>query len=112
MTLCVGFAHGSARHHATGPVPIRAVPYDRSEHELRSHRGHSPIFIRPQFWNFLRYQFGRYHFTVNAGLASMRVKLGEAITSGATLGTVGDTGLYFEIRRSGDTVDPAPWFGL
>jgi len=55
---------------------------------------------------------GNSYFTVNAGLAAMKVKVGEEVTSGATLGTVGDTGLYFEIRRSGDTVDPAPGFGL
>ena len=64
------------------------------------------------FGNTVIVDHGNNYFTVNAGLASMRVKLGEEIISGATLGTVGDTGLYFEIRRSGDTVDPAPWFGL
>jgi murein DD-endopeptidase MepM/ murein hydrolase activator NlpD len=64
------------------------------------------------FGNTVIVDHGNNYFTVNAGLASMRVKLGEEITSGATLGTVGDTGLYFEIRRSGDTVDPAPWFGI
>jgi murein hydrolase activator len=55
---------------------------------------------------------GNNFFTVSAGLASVRVRLGEDVTAGSTLGTVGDTGLYFEIRRSGDTVDPAPWFGI
>ncbi len=49
---------------------------------------------------------------VSAGLATVKVKLGDEVTAGETLGTVGDTGLYFELRRSGDTVDPAPWFGL
>jgi septal ring factor EnvC (AmiA/AmiB activator) len=55
---------------------------------------------------------GHNYFTVNAGLATMRVRVGDEISAGATLGTVGDTGLYFEIRRSGDTVDPTPWFGI
>jgi murein DD-endopeptidase MepM/ murein hydrolase activator NlpD len=55
---------------------------------------------------------GGSFFTVSAGLDSVRVRLGEDITAGTTLGTVGDTGLYFEIRRSGDTIDPAPWFGI
>ena len=55
---------------------------------------------------------GNNYFTVNAGLGSVRVRVGEDVTAGSTLGTVGDTGLYFEIRRSGDTIDPAPWFGI
>ena len=55
---------------------------------------------------------GNNFFTVSAGLDSVRVRLGEDITAGSTLGTVGDTGLYFELRRSGDTIDPAPWFGI
>lgn len=55
---------------------------------------------------------GNSYFTVNAGLEAVRVRVGEDVTAGLTLGTVGDTGLYFEIRRSGDTVDPAPWFGI
>lgn len=55
---------------------------------------------------------GNNFFTVSAGLDSVRVRLGDDINAGSTLGTVADTGLYFEIRRSGDTVDPAPWFGI
>ena len=55
---------------------------------------------------------GNSFFTVSAGLDTARVRLGEDVTAGSTLGTVGDTGLYFEIRRSGDTIDPAPWFGI
>lgn len=64
------------------------------------------------FGNTVIVDHGNSYFTVNAGLATMKVKVGEEVPAGATLGTVGDTGLYFEIRRSGDTVDPAPWFGL
>ena len=55
---------------------------------------------------------GNSYFTVSAGLDNVRVRVGEDVTAGSTLGTVGDTGLYFEIRRSGDSVDPAPWFGI
>ncbi len=55
---------------------------------------------------------GSNYFTVNAGLDAVRVRVGEDVTAGSTLGTVGDTGLYFEVRRSGDTIDPAPWFGI
>jgi murein DD-endopeptidase MepM/ murein hydrolase activator NlpD len=55
---------------------------------------------------------GNNYFTVNAGLDTVRVRVGEDVTAGSTVGTVGDTGLYFEIRRSGDTLDAAPWFGI
>jgi murein DD-endopeptidase MepM/ murein hydrolase activator NlpD len=64
------------------------------------------------FGNTVILDHGNNYFTVNAGLATVRVKLGDEVTAGETLGTVGDTGLYFELRRSGDTIDPAPWFGL
>jgi len=55
---------------------------------------------------------GNSFFTVSAGLDAVRVRVGEDVTAGSTLGTVAETGLYFEIRRSGDTIDPAPWFGI
>ena len=64
------------------------------------------------FGNTVIIDHGNSYFTVNAGLASVRVRLGEDVSAGATLGTVGDTGLYFEIRRSGDTVAPEAWFGI
>jgi septal ring factor EnvC (AmiA/AmiB activator) len=40
---------------------------------------------------------------------------GEWVTPGEVIAQVGDsggrpeTGLYFEIRRNGEPVDPAPW---
>jgi septal ring factor EnvC (AmiA/AmiB activator) len=64
------------------------------------------------FGNTVIIDHGSSYFTVSAGLAGLRVRVGEDVTAGSTLGAVGDTGLYFEIRRSGDTVDPAPWFGI
>jgi septal ring factor EnvC (AmiA/AmiB activator) len=43
------------------------------------------------------------------------VDAGDGVQRGQTIGTVGETGslagpgLYFEIRREGKPVDPAPW---
>jgi septal ring factor EnvC (AmiA/AmiB activator) len=43
-------------------------------------------------------------------------EVGERVTSGDTIATVGDSGgrqspaLYFEIRKAGRPVDPRPWF--
>ncbi|MBI5510880.1 MAG: peptidoglycan DD-metalloendopeptidase family protein [Deltaproteobacteria bacterium] len=55
-----------------------------------------------------------YHSLV-AHLATMSVKTGDAVQTGTTLGTVGDTGsllgtgLYFELRQRGLAIDPLPW---
>lgn len=50
-----------------------------------------------------------------AHLASMRTAQGEDVEAGTVVGTVGDSGslkgpyLYFELRKGGKPVDPAPW---
>jgi murein hydrolase activator len=57
-----------------------------------------------------------YHSVV-AHLQEVMRPLGAHVFEGDVLGTVGDTGslqgpvLYFEIRRQGMAVDPAPWLG-
>ncbi len=57
-----------------------------------------------------------YHSVV-AHLQEVMRQLGAHVFEGDVLGTVGDTGslqgpvLYFEIRRQGLAVDPAPWLG-
>ena len=59
---------------------------------------------------------GDRYYTVSANLADITVKVGDDITSGARVGSVGDMGqgalLYFEIRKSTDALDPAEWFGI
>jgi murein hydrolase activator len=57
-----------------------------------------------------------YHSVV-AHLAEVMRSQGSHVFEGEVLGTVGETGslegpvLYFEIRRQGLAVDPAPWLG-
>jgi murein hydrolase activator len=57
---------------------------------------------------------GGYH-TLVAHLASVAQQVGAHVAAGDVVGEVGDTGslkgayLYFEIRRTGQAVDPAPW---
>lgn len=52
---------------------------------------------------------------VVAHLGSIDVNVGDVVTAGQTLGTVGDTGslrgpvLYFELRHKGTPVDPKVW---
>jgi murein hydrolase activator len=59
---------------------------------------------------------GEGYFTVSAGLDTPRVHVGQDVTVGTTLGTVADqgnvAGLYFEIRFTGEPVDPSEWFGI
>ena len=53
--------------------------------------------------------------SVYAHAAALLVEVGEEVKRGQLLGKVGDTGslrgpfLYFELRKDGKPVDPAPW---
>jgi murein hydrolase activator len=57
---------------------------------------------------------GGYH-TLVAHLSSVTPGVGDRVAAGDSVGEVGETGslkgayLYFEIRRSGQALDPAPW---
>jgi septal ring factor EnvC (AmiA/AmiB activator) len=59
---------------------------------------------------------GDHYYTVSGNLGSSDVKVGDEVTAGERLGTVGDEGqgamLYFEVRHGTETVTPAPWLGL
>ena len=59
---------------------------------------------------------GGYH-TVLAGLGRTDAVVGQWLLAGEPVGVMGspDTGrpqLYLELRRDGQPIDPAPWFGL
>lgn len=59
---------------------------------------------------------GDHYYTVSGNLASIDVHVGDEISAGEKLGTVGDEGagpmLYFEVRHGADTISPGPWLGL
>lgn len=59
---------------------------------------------------------GERCYTVSANLGSIEVKVGDEISAGEKVGTVGDDGrgpsLYFEVRVGNDKVPPAAWLGL
>lgn len=59
---------------------------------------------------------GDSYYTVSANLSEISVQVGDDVSEGTRLGTVGNTGsgpaLYFEIRRGADTIDPSSWFGI
>ena len=59
---------------------------------------------------------GGGYYTVSANLGSIDVHVGDDLTFGSRLGTVGSgdgpSRLYFEIRVGTSTVAPADWFGI
>jgi septal ring factor EnvC (AmiA/AmiB activator) len=59
---------------------------------------------------------GDKYYTVSANLERIDVRVGEEISAGARVGSVGQSPmgskLYFEIRAGNQVVDPAEWFGI
>ena len=59
---------------------------------------------------------GDHYYSVSGNLSQVDVRLGDEITAGERIGTVGDDGqgpmLYFEIRHGAETLTPGPWLGL
>jgi murein hydrolase activator len=59
---------------------------------------------------------GARHYTVSANLGTLEVAVGDEVSSGERIGTVGAAAggalLYFELRVGKDTVDPSEWLGL
>lgn len=59
---------------------------------------------------------GAHYYSVSGNLGSVDARVGDEVTPGQRLGTVGDDGqgamLYFEIRHGTETVPPGPWIGL
>jgi septal ring factor EnvC (AmiA/AmiB activator) len=59
---------------------------------------------------------GGGYYTVSANLAAIDVKVGDDLSFGSRIGTVGAIDgaprLYFEIRAGTSTVAPSDWFGI
>jgi septal ring factor EnvC (AmiA/AmiB activator) len=60
---------------------------------------------------------GEKYYTVSGNLASIDVKVGDVLSAGEKIGTVGGepggpSSLYFEIRLGSDRLPPAAWLGL
>jgi septal ring factor EnvC (AmiA/AmiB activator) len=59
---------------------------------------------------------GNRYYTVYAHLSKLDKNVGERVMRGESIGEVGDSGtfgeprLYFEVRKDGRPIDPAPWF--
>lgn len=59
---------------------------------------------------------GDHYYSVSGNLAAIDVKVGDDVSAGERLGTVGDEGrgpmLYFEIRHATQTIAPSSWLGI
>jgi murein hydrolase activator len=59
---------------------------------------------------------GDHYYSVSGNLAAMEVKVGDEVSAGERIGTVGDEGrgamLYFEVRHGTETIPPSPWLGI
>ncbi|HXJ81226.1 MAG TPA: peptidoglycan DD-metalloendopeptidase family protein [Candidatus Methylomirabilis sp.] len=67
------------------------------------------------YGNLIIVDHGGSYYTLYAHAAEVKVKEGDDIVQGQTIGTVGDTGslqgprLYFEVRYEGKPQDPEQW---
>ncbi len=67
------------------------------------------------FGNLLILDHGDGVMTLHAHLQRFAVDVGQAVSAGETLGAVGasggqsSAGLYFEVRRDGEPIDPSRW---
>jgi septal ring factor EnvC (AmiA/AmiB activator) len=67
------------------------------------------------YGNLLIVDHGEGYHSLYAHLGQALAEVGQAVTQGAVVGEVGDTGslkgsyLYFELRKQGQAVDPLPW---
>lgn len=70
----------------------------------------------PNLGNTVIVDHGGHFYTVSAHLQRIAVEVGEEISSGQQIGTVGNygqkTGLLFEVRSGQNTVDTPEWFGI
>ncbi len=70
----------------------------------------------PNLGNTVIVDHGGHFYTVSSHLQRIAVEVGEEISSGQQIGTVGNyaqkTGLLFEVRSGQDTVDTPEWFGI
>jgi len=66
---------------------------------------------------------GDHFYTLMGDLTSIEVRVGDDLSAGAKIGTVGrgaaaettragGPALYFEVRQGASTIEPGPWLGL
>ncbi len=92
--------------HAPARTPVRAVYAGRVA--FADHYG--------SLGRIVILDHGDRYYTVMGHLGSIDVRIGDDVSAGAKIGTVGDDvkdpKLYFEVRHGSSTLEPGPWLGL
>lgn len=92
--------------HAASTAPVRAVFAGRVAYASEYAEYGRAVIL----------DHGEGFFTVSAGLSAIDVEVGDEIPTGTRIGALGVRGgrgeLYFELRRSDETVPPREWFGI
>lgn len=92
--------------HAAAGTPVRAVFAGRVAFADR----YGP------YGRLVILDHGDHYYSVSGNLAAVEVKVGDEVSAGERIGTVGDEGkgpmIYFEIRHGTDTLPPGPWLGV
>jgi septal ring factor EnvC (AmiA/AmiB activator) len=112
---------------ASGPALEMAAPFGAPVHAVFAGRVAFADRYDP-FGQIVILDHGDHYFTLMGDLATIDVRVGDDLSAGAKVGTVGsgssDEGtsgyvsprrapsLYFEIRHGQSTLDPGPWLGL
>jgi len=73
--------------------------------------------VLPVFGKVVIVDHGNRYYTLYGRLADTAVAVGDEVTTGAAIGTVGQSdakkrNFYFELRLKGKAIDPAPFFGF
>ncbi len=101
--------HSGVDFAASIGTPVRATADGVVKSIVSSKRGHGNTVIL---------EHGNGYETVYAHLDAMRVRTGQKVSSGAIIGTVGNTGmsiaphLHYEVHLRGEAVDPLHYFFL
>jgi len=112
-------------HYGTGTDPIYNNPIFNKGIEIQADEGTDFISVAEGeviyadyfegYGNLIIIDHGDSYYTIYAHARDILVAVGDTVSAGGVIGTVGDTGslkgpnLYFEIRHHGNTSDPQSW---
>lgn len=102
------------REHLTGE-PVIAHTAGTVTACVTGQRNHRGATGTASYGNYVKIAHGDGYETLYAHLQTVSVAVGQTVTQGQTIGTMGNTGnsygthLHFEVRQNGSRVDPTPY---
>ncbi len=112
---------------SAGHKAVDLVRYKSQLDTIVAHSGGTVVFCQTgqknnkfavgnaSYGNCVKIDHGRGYATLYAHLATVSVKLGDTVTQGQIIGTMGNTGrsfgahLHFEVRLNNKHIDPTPY---